>query len=164
MRSVVVLPHPEGPRSAKNDPSGIVNDTLKKEITAQIQSQLSRYSASIDEAEQAFLKLSPSAKAETIKTAIMKIDNAVGKSNNKFLSKSWSKAKGELGTPRMIWEWYKYAMSVSVVYYIGIDCGKKVLDTDVSSGKNVGETIKTCAGNLVKSAFWLVAIPRDIYG
>lgn len=145
-------------------PSGIVNDTLKKEITAQIQSQLSRYSASIDEAEQAFLKLSPSAKAETIKTAIMKIDNAVGKSNNKFLSKSWSKAKGELGTPRMIWEWYKYAMSVSVVYYIGIDCGKKVLDTDVSSGKNVGGTIKTCAGNLVKSAFWLVAIPRDIYG
>jgi hypothetical protein len=145
-------------------PSGIANETLKQEITSQIQSQLSRYSASIDEAEQTFLKLSPSTKAETIKTAISKIDNAVGKSNNKFLSKSWAKAKGELGTPRMMWEWYKYAMSVSLVYYIGIDCGKEVLDTDVSSGKNVGGTIKTCVGNLVKSAFWLVSVPRDIYG
>ncbi len=26
MRNVVVLPHPEGPSNAKNEPSGIVND------------------------------------------------------------------------------------------------------------------------------------------
>jgi hypothetical protein len=26
MRNVVVLPHPEGPRSAKNEPLGIVSD------------------------------------------------------------------------------------------------------------------------------------------
>jgi hypothetical protein len=140
-------------------PSGIATDTLKKQIVAEIQGLLTR-STTIEEAEVAFLKMNnPAKQAKIIRTAVESIDKNISKGPS-WLKKSWDRAKPGFKSPKAVWEWYKYGMAISAVYYIAINCGGKLVEEPIS---NIQKTVKACANNVLKSLAWLYAVPVDIY-
>jgi hypothetical protein len=139
-------------------PPSVTTDTLKKQIADEIQAILKRPTP-IDEAERAFLGASPARQAEILKTTTKKLDSQIDKTPNWF-KKQWEIEKARFTSPRAVWIWYKRMVIASAVYYIGVDCGSKVLDAQPSDAKDVA---KACAANVLKSLFWLVAIPRDLW-
>jgi hypothetical protein len=141
-------------------PPSIATDTLKKQMADEIQTILKRPTP-IDEVERAFLGASPARQAEILKTTIKKLDNQIDKTPNWF-KKQWEIEKNKFKSPRALWTWYKTRLLASVVYYMAIDCGSKALDTK-SESEDIKKTAKACGANVIKSLFWMVAIPRDIW-